>query len=71
MKILSGNRNQCSGCKEYFNSVSAFEAHRTGKFGVDRRCKTKQEMLDSGMLLKPDGFWIREKMKGYRETTEE
>lgn len=51
--------------------MGAFEAHRTGKFGVDRRCKTPQEMTEAGMILRPDGFWIREKMKGYRETTKE
>lgn len=67
MKILKGNRNQCTGCGEYFNSVGAFEAHRTGKYGVNRRCRTPDEMREIGMILRPDGFWIREKMTDYRE----
>ena len=67
MKMLRGDRNQCSGCKEYFNSTGAFEKHRTGQHGVDRRCRTPEEMQAIGMILRPDGFWIGEKMKGYRE----
>ena len=59
MKLV-GQRNQCQGCKEYFNSNSAFEMHRTGKFGVDRRCLTPQEMTDKGMLKNAAGFWITE-----------
>jgi len=67
MKLLKGNRNQCGSCRQYFNSVGAFEAHRTGKFNVDRRCRTVDEMKAIGMILRDDGFWIREKMKNYRE----
>lgn len=66
MKILRGNRNQCGSCREYFNSNGAFEKHRTGQHGVDRRCRTPEEMRAIGMILRPDGFWIGEKMKGYR-----
>jgi hypothetical protein len=35
-----------------------FEKHRTGVFGVDRRCLNEQEMLDKKMLKNPAGFWI-------------
>lgn len=66
MKILKGNRNQCPTCHQYFNSTGAFEKHRTGTFGVNRRCMTPSEMEAKGMFLKPDGFWIGEKMVGYR-----
>lgn len=59
---LSGTRNQCSGCKEYFNSNTAFDKHRTGKHGVDRRCRTPDEMMAKGMLLNAQGFWISEPM---------
>jgi hypothetical protein len=40
MMKVGSSRNQCRGCGQYFNSNSAFEAHRTGKYGEDRRCKT-------------------------------
>ncbi len=64
-KILRGDRNQCSGCKEYFNSTRAFDKHRTGHHGVDRRCMTADEMTAEGMILRPDGFWIGSAMKGF------
>ena len=67
MKPLNGDRNQCPGCKRYFNSTGAFEKHRTGTYGVNRRCMTEEEMLAKGMCLNRDGFWIGSKMKGYRE----
>ena len=35
---LSGQRNQCPSCGEPFNSNAAFDKHRTGQFGKDRRC---------------------------------
>lgn len=62
MILLNGNRNQCQSCKEYFNSTGAFDKHRTGEFGKDRRCRTKDEMTAIGMSQKEDGFWITKKM---------
>lgn len=67
MKTLRGSRNQCQGCKEYFNSNTAFDKHRTGKHGVDRRCMTREEMFKAGMVLPEDEFWRSEPMNGYRE----
>jgi hypothetical protein len=67
MKPLNGDHNQCTGCGRYFNSTGAFDKHRTGKYGVDRRCKTEEEMIASGMSLNSNGFWIGSKMKGYKE----
>ena len=61
---LTARRNQCQGCKEYFNSTTAFEKHRTGKFGLDRRCMTPAEMTALGMLVNSAGFWITEKLNG-------
>lgn len=55
---LSGDRNQCQGCKEYFNSTFAFDKHRTGEHGKDRRCRTAGEMRDAGMDKNAAGFWI-------------
>ena len=48
--------------KEYFNSTGSFDKHRTGKHGVDRRCRTTEEMIGIGMSLNNEGYWIREKM---------
>ena len=60
---LKGDRNQCQTCKEYFNSVWAFDKHRTGIHGVDRRCRTTEEMLEKGMVLMHHGFWGGKKSK--------
>jgi hypothetical protein len=54
------SRNQCRGCSLYFNSNSAFEDHRTGTFGVDRRCRTSEEMQARGYRLNKDGYWAGE-----------
>lgn len=56
-KALRGDRNQCGSCGEYFNSTHAFEKHRHGEFGVDRRCLTVGEMGAKGMVYGEDGFW--------------
>lgn len=55
--ILGRSRNQCGGCKQYFNSVPAFDKHRTGKYGVDRRCLNDEEMLAKKMEKNAAGFW--------------
>ena len=57
---LTGARNQCQGCKQYFNSNYAFDQHRKGEHGIDRRCRTPEEMLDRGMSLNHANFWITE-----------
>ena len=56
---LSGARNQCQGCKQYFNSMAAFEKHRVGILGtLQRRCSTTLEMTNKGMFVNADGFWV-------------
>ena len=55
---LTGDRNQCQGCKQHFNSTAAFDKHRTGDFGVSRRCLTEAEMLAKGMDRNAAGFWV-------------
>lgn len=55
---LTGDRNQCQGCKAYFNSTAAFDKHRTGQHGVDRRCLTSDEMTARGMAKNAGGFWV-------------
>jgi hypothetical protein len=37
-----------------------FEMHRTGTFGVDRRCRTPEEMEARGYRLNKDGYWAGE-----------
>jgi hypothetical protein len=65
-------RNQCAGCGELFNSVSAFDKHRTGSYGVPdesnpnsylpskRRCMNEEEMTKLDMEKNSAGFWITE-----------
>jgi len=48
------------GCNELFNSASAFDFHRTGKFGTGkRRCLTVPEMKAKGMAKNAAEFWTR------------
>jgi len=75
MKPLVGNRNECGTCKQRFNSNYPFELHRIGKFGIDRRCMTTEEMTAAGMSLNKDGFWISEtkeqrKQRGHHHAEE-
>lgn len=55
---LTGSRCRCSACGEFFNSVSVFDAHRTGPHGPGRRCLTAEEMVSRGWLKNSQGFWI-------------
>lgn len=55
---LTGRHCLCRGCGLYFNSEGAFNAHRTGKFGVDRRCMTEAEMRAAGMVVNAGGWWV-------------
>jgi hypothetical protein len=62
-KGLRGDRNQCPSCGLLFNSTDAFQRHRTGSIGIDRRCRTEPEMLKKGMFLGDDGFWRGRRMR--------
>jgi hypothetical protein len=58
---LTGDRNQCPRCAEFFNSTVAFEKHRRGDFGNEenpRRCLTPMQMNAQGMAKNADGFWV-------------
>lgn len=70
-RTLRGNRNQCTGCNQYFNSNGAFDKHRTGKHGLNRRCMTPDEMIAKGMVLRDDGFWRGSEMTNYMEKDDE
>lgn len=68
---LTGQRNQCQGCKQYFNSNTAFEMHRVGTHGVDRRCITEEEMLAKGMVLNAQSFWMSKANDRFKEPSDE
>lgn len=58
-RALTGDRNQCAGCGEFFNSTVAFEKHRTGEHANNgRRCLSPDEMSEKGMSKSSDDFWI-------------
>lgn len=57
---LTGNRNQCTACGEYFNGTQPFDRHRVGRFGIDRRCLTGEEMFAAGFTRNDAGFWTTE-----------
>jgi ribosomal protein L35 len=58
---LTGNRNQCTGCNEYFNHDHGFDRHRVGKqTGNQRRCLSVAEMVKKGFSKNAKGFWITE-----------
>lgn len=59
-------RNQCGGCRVFFNSVTAFDGHRTGDYGVDRRCMTAEEMTAKGMSVNEAGYWIGSSMERWK-----
>jgi hypothetical protein len=56
---LTGARRQCSACAEYFNSQKSFERHRIG-LGMERRCRTREEMIARGFAVNAAGFWVTE-----------
>jgi hypothetical protein len=60
---LSGTRNQCRSCNEYFSSNESFDMHRIGEHGKDRRCATPEEMLIKKMVKSQRGFWLRRARK--------
>ena len=53
---LTGNRCQCPTCGDYFTSTRAFNRHRVGQFGNDRRCLTADEMDAAGFERNARGF---------------
>jgi len=50
-------RNQCGACGLLFGGLTGFDRHRTGAFGVNRRCMAPQELEATGMTQGGDGFW--------------
>jgi hypothetical protein len=67
---VSGDRNQCAGCEKLFNSTAAFDKHRIGEFGKDRRCATEQEMEQKKMAVNAAGYWVTALNPMFMETAE-
>jgi hypothetical protein len=59
---LTGSRCKCSGCGEVFSRERAFDRHRVGRYGVDRRCLTLDEMRARGWELNKAGVWVMDKL---------
>jgi hypothetical protein len=60
IKLNAGSMaNQCSACGQLFRAVTTHTAHRTGRFGFDRRCMSPDEMLAFGLKLNVRGQWIK------------
>lgn len=53
---LTGQRCQCPDCREYFNSVAAFDRHRDGSHKKQTRHCVDPAKL--GMSRNAAGFWI-------------
>ncbi len=54
---VGSNICRCGGCGETFNSVGAFDSHRSGDMD-QRHCLTPEAMRAAGMLLNERGRWI-------------
>jgi hypothetical protein len=55
---LTGSRCRCTGCHENFNSIAAFDEHRSGEYPNGRRCLDAISMHARGMVRNKSGFWI-------------
>lgn len=63
-KLPQGSRRcKCPTCREYFNSESAFDAHRRGAYPA-RRCMAADEMAAAGLLRNSGGYWITRAREG-------
>ena len=63
-RTLGEEHNQCPACSAYFNSTYAFDMHRIGEFGRNRRCMTETEMLNAGMGLNKTKWWVSALQEG-------
>ena len=56
---LSGNSCLCGACGEIFQGVGGFDKHRYGE-GLDRHCRTPDELTQMGMFINSKGKWSKE-----------
>lgn len=54
--VRAGTRSECANCEQVFNGVEAFDAHRVGSHGPDRRCLAGEEMSRS-YSQDARGYW--------------
>jgi hypothetical protein len=50
-------RCECRCCGLRFKSESAYDAHRVGTYGIDRRCLTEAELRARGYEPDPRGYF--------------
>jgi hypothetical protein len=63
--------NQCPTCGEVFESIYAFDFHRTGEFNKNRRCCTLDEMTTKGMIKNRFNRWVSKASSySYRDTND-
>lgn len=67
MPVRGERTNQCPTCHLFFYSVTAFDKHRTGDHGRNRRCLKPDEMQAKGMSLNDGGYWQASKMSEERK----
>lgn len=60
-RLSTSGACQCGGCRRYFSSVYAFDKHRVGP-ADERRCLTKEEIIEAGMAVNERGLWVSEVM---------
>lgn len=51
-----GRMEHCKVCHQTFSGASTGDAHRTGRYGIDRRCRTSDELSALGLWLER-GIW--------------
>ena len=47
----------CMSCHQSFASQTGFDRHRIGRYGIDRRCATTDEMTAKGWSTDTRGDW--------------
>lgn len=62
---------RCTVCDLYFNSTHGFDAHRIGRYGVDRQCRTPEEMRAGGWSINRTGHWITRTRDAETETRDD
>lgn len=49
---------RCTVCGDYFNSAAAFDKHRDGPMGPERRCLSHEERRAKKMDVNNNGYWV-------------
>lgn len=48
---------ECAACHATFTGVTAFDAHRRGRHGIDRHCAPPAQLLALGLRKNQMGRW--------------